>query len=108
MKKMPVLLTFDVDGEMIWRCRDPENANRPVALSLGEYGIKCGLPRILKTLDQFNIPATFFVPGFIAEKYPSVIHSLNNGKNDIGNHSYSHTYPDKFPSKEARALTFAL
>ena len=37
MRKMPVLLTFDVDGEMIWRCRDPENADRPVTLSLGHY-----------------------------------------------------------------------
>lgn len=101
MKKMPVLLTFDVDGEMIWRCRDPENANRPVALSLGEYGIKCGLPRVLKTLKKFDIPATFFVPGFIAEKYPHIVPMLNDGRNDIGNHSYSHTYPDKFPSKEA-------
>lgn len=97
-KKMPVLLTFDVDGEMIWRCRDPENANRPVTLSLGEYGIKCGLPRILKMMDKYDIPATYFVPGFIAEKYPDIVPRLNNGKNTIGNHSYSHTYPDKFPS----------
>ena len=98
MKKMPVLLTFDVDGEMIWRCRDAENANRPVTLSLGDYGIKCGLPRILKMLDKYEIPATFFVPGFIAEKYPLVVPSINNGHHEIGNHSYSHTYPDKYPS----------
>lgn len=101
MKKMPVLFTFDVDGEMIWLCRDPENADRPVTLSLGEYGIKCGLPRILKLMDKYSIPATYFVPGYIAEKYPQVIGSIDNGKNEIGNHSYSHTYPDKFPSKEA-------
>lgn len=97
-KKMQVLLTFDVDGEMIWRCRDPENANRPVTLSLGDYGIRNGLPRILKLLKKYDLPATFFVPGFIAEKYPNVIPSINDGRNVIGNHSYSHTYPDKYPS----------
>ena len=59
MKKMPVLLTFDVDAEMIWRNRDPENANRPVTLSLGQYGANRGLPRILKMLKKYDIPATF-------------------------------------------------
>ncbi len=43
-KKMPVLLTFDLDGECLWRCRDPENANRPVTLSQGRYGPEWGCP----------------------------------------------------------------
>lgn len=70
MRKMPVLLTFDVDGEMIWRCRDPENADRPVTLSLGHYGLDRGLPRILKVLKKYDAPATFFVPGMTAEMFP--------------------------------------
>lgn len=104
MKKMPVLLTFDVDGEMIWRCRDEENVNRPVTLSLGHYGIHCGMPRILKMLKKYDIPATFFVPGMTAEMFPDVLPSIMKaGIHEIGHHSYSHTYPDKFPSKEAEA-----
>lgn len=108
MKKMPVLLTFDVDGEMIWRCRDPENAERPVTLSLGHYGLNCGLPRILKMLKKYDVPATFFVPGMTAEMFPHVLPSiLEAGVHEIGHHSYSHTYPDKFPSKEAEAEDYA-
>ncbi len=58
-EKMPVILTFDLDGETLWRCRDPENANRPVTLSQGRYGPETGLPRILKLLEKYNIKATF-------------------------------------------------
>ena len=104
MRKRPVLLTFDVDGEMIWRCRDPENADRPVTLSLGHYGLDRGLPRILKVLKKYDAPATFFVPGMTAEMFPYTLTSiLDEGIHEIGHHSYSHTYPDKFPNKEAEA-----
>lgn len=98
---MPVLLTFDVDGELLWLCRDSKNTNRPVTLSLGQYGIHCGLPRILKLLKKYEVKGTFFVPGYIAENYPESILKIHEAHHDIGNHSYRHTYPDMFPSKEA-------
>ena len=93
-KKMPVLLTFDMDGESLWRCRDPENANRPVTLSQGRYGPEVGMPRILKMLDKFNIPATFFIPGFSVNQYPEVVKMVVAKGHEIGNHGWSHTYPD--------------
>ena len=108
MKKMPILLTFDVDGEMIWRCRDPENVDRPVTLSLGHYGLDRGLPRILKLLKKYHTPATFFVPGMTAEMFPYVLTDiLKEEIHEVGHHSYSHTYPDKFPSAEAEAEDYA-
>lgn len=107
MKKMQVLLTFDVDGEMIWRNRDPENANRPVTLSLGQYGVNVGLQRIVKMLKKYDIPATFFVPGMTAEMYPHVLTDIQrDGVHEIGHHSYSHTFPDLFPSAEAEAADY--
>jgi peptidoglycan/xylan/chitin deacetylase (PgdA/CDA1 family) len=99
--KMPVVLTFDVDGETLWLCRDPDNAKRPVTLSLGRYGLIEGVPRILRLLERYEIPATFFVPGMIAERYTETIRGIADKGHEIGNHSYSHTYPDKLPSKEA-------
>lgn len=100
-KKMPIMLTFDVDGEQLWFSRDPENLKRPVCSSLGRYGIIEGVPRILKLLKQHEIPATFFVAGAIAERYPDTVKRIAEDNHEIGNHSYSHTYPDRLPSKEA-------
>lgn len=99
--KMPVILTFDLDGETLWRCRDPENANRPVTLSQGRYGPETGLPRILKLLDKYGIKATFFIPGFTAEQYPEKVQEIDARGHEIGNHSWTHIYPDKLPSREA-------
>lgn len=93
-KKMPVILTFDMDGETLWRCRDPENANRPVTLSQGRYGPEVGMPRILKLLDKYGIHGTFFIPGFTVDQYQDLVHHLSKVGHEIGNHGWSHTYPD--------------
>lgn len=100
MKKMPVLFTFDVDGETLWLNRDPENIDRPVTLSLGQYGPREGLPRILKLLEKYDVPATFFVPGKTAEDFPWVIPSINEKGHEIANHSYSHKWPDRYTERE--------
>lgn len=100
MKKLPVILTFDLDGETLWRCRDPENANRPVTLSQGRYGPETAMPRILALLDREKISATFFVPGFTANQYPELIKEVHNKGHEIGNHGWSHTYPDNMNSYE--------
>lgn len=93
-KKMPVLLTFDLDGETLWRCRDPENANRPVTLSQGRYGPEEGVPRILRVLNRFEIKSTYFIPGFTVDQYQGLVKQLYQEGHEIGNHGWSHTYPD--------------
>ena len=80
MNKLPVILTFDVDGETLWRCRDPENANRPVTLSQGRYGPETAMPRILKLLERNQIHATFVIPGFTANQYPELIKEIHDKK----------------------------
>ena len=100
MKKMPVILTFDIDGETLWRCRDPKNAERPVILSQGQYGPETAMPRILKLLRRHGVHATFFIPGFTAEEYPDMVREIAAQGHDIGNHSWSHTYPDNMDGRE--------
>lgn len=101
MNKMQIMLTFDVDGEQLWICRDPENINRPVTLSLGQYGPNKGMPRILKLLKKHEVPATFFIPGMIAQKYPEIVREVHELGHEIGNHSWTHTYPDKMEGEQA-------
>lgn len=102
MKKMPVILTFDVDVELIWRGRDPEGFRKPGTLALSMYEIKSALPRVFRILERHgNIPASFFVPGLIAEQYPDTVKEIHQRGFEIGNHGYSHIYPDRLGSKEA-------
>lgn len=99
-KVFPVMLTFDVDGESLWLNRDPANQYRAVALSQGRYGPKIGVPRILRLLEKYEIHATFFVPGWIAEKYSAMVAEIDSAGHDIGHHGYLHEWPDRIESKE--------
>ena len=103
MKKLPVIFTFDVDGETLWLNRDPENAERPVTLSLGQYGPRAGLPRILKLLKKYGIRATFFVPGKTQQDFPEVVPGILEGGHDIGHHSFSHKWPDRYTQADEEA-----
>ena len=57
--KCAVMLTFDFDAETLWLARDPENAKRPGMLSMGLYGARVGVPKILELtqlLDDDGVP----------------------------------------------------
>jgi peptidoglycan/xylan/chitin deacetylase (PgdA/CDA1 family) len=100
-----VTLTFDVDGETLWISRDEANLERPGVLSQGAYGPQVAVPLILELLDHFDVPATFFVPGWIAEQYPERIRAIHAAGHEIGHHGYLHEWPDSdHPEQEEEAL----
>ena len=45
---------------------------------------------ILKTLDEFNIKATFFCIGNNAEKHPEIIDEIRKNGHSVGIHGYEH------------------
>lgn len=49
-------------------------------------------PKILDTLDEYGIKATFFVVGNMAERHPEMIQRIYSKEHIIGNHTYSHNY----------------
>ena len=48
-------------------------------------------PRLLDLLATKKVPATFFVTGVRAERYPEIVRAILAGGHTIGNHSYSHS-----------------
>ena len=84
------VLSFDVDGETGWISRDLANMSNPGMLSQGAYGPKVGVPRILSLLEQKGLLATFFIPGWIAEKYPEMVGDIQSKGHEIGHHGYLH------------------
>jgi polysaccharide deacetylase family protein (PEP-CTERM system associated) len=45
---------------------------------------------VLALLKQYNIKATFFVLGSVAEKYPDILNQIADDGHEIGSHAYSH------------------
>ena len=100
-----VMFTFDFDAETLWISRDPSNRKRPGTLFQGTYGGKIGVPKILELLRDFGLKATFFVPGWTAEKYQDRLEAMLRDKHEIGHHGYLHEWIDPdFPDKEKEAL----
>jgi peptidoglycan/xylan/chitin deacetylase (PgdA/CDA1 family) len=48
-------------------------AEIPSAISMGEFGPRVGTARILDLLDRHDILATFFVPGWVAERNKEIV-----------------------------------
>ncbi len=92
-KKSAVMFTFDVDGDTTW-----ENGNKGLpngekyikSLSIGQYGPKRCVDRILAKLEEYNVKATFYVPGLTAERYPDVVQRIAVAGHEIGHHGYAH------------------
>lgn len=95
-----VCLTFDVDGESVWISRDPHLGHRPIHNSMGAYGPKVGVPRILKMLKKYNLPGTFFIPSWTVEKWPKMTESIVRAGHEIGHHGHLHEKPFQMADAE--------
>ncbi|WP_241032251.1 polysaccharide deacetylase family protein [Rhodococcus pseudokoreensis] len=85
-----MVLTFDVDAESCVLAEDAKYADHPGVMSHQAYGPQVGVPRILALLAEFNIKATFFVPGRTADTWPHVVEAIAAEGHEIAHHSYAH------------------
>ena len=88
--KCAVMLCFDVDGETTALSEDAALASRRTLMSQCEYGPKIGVPRLLGLLEHLEVPATFYIPAYIAEHHPKMVEAIAAGGHEIGLHGYLH------------------
>jgi peptidoglycan-N-acetylglucosamine deacetylase len=86
-------LTFDLDGDEVWRAEVPGGDSRPGLLSQGVYGLGWGLKLVLDRLRERRLRATFFVPGRIAERFPQKVELLLEDGHEVAHHGYTHRPP---------------
>ena len=96
-----VALTFDFDAETLWLSMGKDT---PTYLSRGEFGARVGVPRLLALLERYNIKATFFTPGYTAERYPEVMREICERGHEVGHHGYLHEGPTHLSLEEERAV----
>lgn len=88
-----VTFTFDFDDEEAWLADDPNAASKPGLLSMGTYGANVGVPEVLRLLDRRGIPATFFIPGRVAETHPDRVRDIVAAGHELAAHGYTHRSP---------------
>lgn len=86
--RVAVALSFDVDNVSASLAR---GELAPVALTRGEYGAVDGLPRVLRLLDKYQVPASFFIPAVSDLLHPQLIRDIMaSGRHEIGVHGWIH------------------
>jgi peptidoglycan/xylan/chitin deacetylase (PgdA/CDA1 family) len=98
-----VVLTFDFDAESPWLAPNTDDAARDLTqLSWGAFGGRRGIDRILGLLDEADIRATFFVPGWTVDTYSDRVRDIHARGHEVGHHGYHHVPPVKLSASEQR------
>ena len=100
---MIACLTFDVDAETPILAESGLYARNLGVMSHQAYGPLVGVPRILGLLHEYSLPATFFVPGWTADRYPQAVEQILAAGHEVGHHSYAHHSPFAQTEEEERA-----
>lgn len=99
------MLSFDVDGVSGALNQNPDSARLPSFMSAREYGPSVATPRILDLLDKYDIKASFYIPGYVAETHEELVLDIRRRGHEIGHHGYLHEPPATLtPEQEAAAL----
>jgi peptidoglycan/xylan/chitin deacetylase (PgdA/CDA1 family) len=96
-------ITVDVDGEAGLPDGGRGYEQRLTTRSERLYGLSRGLPRILAVLAEFDVPATFYVPGVTAERHPDAVRSIAAAGHELAHHGHTHRRPDALSAAEQRA-----
>lgn len=87
------ILSFDVDAETPILVEGRRYADNAGVMSHQAYGPLVGVPRLIRLLQEYDLPATFFVPGLTAERYPQTVEQILVAGHEVGHHSYAHFSP---------------
>lgn len=101
--KVAVALSFDSDHETP-ALRDGEVL--PGKLSQGEYGARVAVPRILKLLERFEAPSTFFMPAVSALLHDGEAKSYVDAGHEVALHGWIHERNTQLPAGAERDLAF--
>ena len=94
-------VTFDVDGPSNWI--GTLGSTLPSVVSRGEFE-PIGIRRVLRLLDEFLVPATFFIPGSTALLYPRLVEAMVTRGDEIGHHGWVHENPSRLTDAKEREV----
>ena len=82
------ILTFDI--EEWFHILDNNSTKTEKEWSNYESRINSNMDKIFRFLEESNLKATFFIVGWIAEKYPNIIKKIDFLGHEIGSHTHMH------------------
>lgn len=86
-----VAITWDVDADSGLNYYNPESADTLVASqSYARYDPLIATPRLARTFRDLEMALTFFVPGWVIERYPEAVDVILENGHEVALHGYVH------------------
>jgi len=86
-----VAMTWDMDADSAFNWYNKDTADNLVASqSWTRYDPLIAIPRLVEQFARRELRLTFFVPGWVIEKYPAQIDLLLKNGHEIALHGYLH------------------
>lgn len=96
-------ITIDVED---WFCVEAFNKKYPIQTwEHQKTRVLTNIVHTLEILNDYNVKATFFVLGWVAEKFPEIVDHLHSNGHEIGSHSYAHKLIYKMTPEEFKEDT---
>ncbi|MFE6621988.1 bifunctional polysaccharide deacetylase/glycosyltransferase family 2 protein [Streptomyces sp. NPDC057740] len=64
--------------------------DKTIALTFDDGPNPTWTPQVLKILEKYDIPATFFVVGSMVSRYPGIVGDMVEQGNEVGIHTFTH------------------
>lgn len=101
--RVAVAFTWDEDADSILHLMHPETGHRKVdTQSMLRYGPDVGVPRILEIARRQQIKMTFFLPGWVIERYPRTAELIIDSGHELAHHGYLHEMPNEQTAEAER------
>lgn len=103
-----IITTGSISGKLVstvFRPTGTADVPRSVALTFDDGPSPTFTPQILQILKRFDTKATFFMVGYLVERYPDVVRQVVDAGMAVGNHSLQHPNAPPFaklPMKQMR------
>ncbi|MGU7768968.1 polysaccharide deacetylase family protein [Burkholderia sp. MR1-5-21] len=83
-----VAITVDFNDIHGIETQEPRIAGREKSLSAWRYGATRGVDRLLAAFDEFGVPASWFVPGVVAETHADAVRAIAAAGHELGVSGY--------------------
>ena len=88
-----ITVTGRISGEIVSQRETPFGggvAHARVALTFddGPWPVQTG--QVVRILERLHVPATFFMVGYLVDRYPGIVRMVANAGMRIGDHSWDH------------------
>lgn len=104
-KRCCVSLTWDIDAESGLAYRHREKVADLVSTrSFLRYDAAIAVPRLVELLETLELRLTFFIPGWVIERYPATVDLLLRHGHEIGLHGYMHERSHELSADEEAGL----